>query len=97
MESDAQLIAAVELTVSAAARTLAISPDTVYRLIHGGHLPFRQVGLPSSRRPTYRLLADDVLDLLQRYERQHQSPAVPSRRKTTKRVTSGDLEFIRLT
>jgi excisionase family DNA binding protein len=97
MVSDAQSTDPVELTVSAAASTLSISPDTVYRLIHGGHLRYRQVGLPSSRRPTYRLLADDVLELLQRYERQHQSPEVPSQRKTTKRVTTGDLEFIWLT
>jgi len=96
MASAAQSTTPSELTVSAAATILGTSRHTVYRLIHDGFLSYRQVGLPISRRPTYRVLADEVSQLRQRYERKTTNLSVPHPRKITKHVTTDDLEFIRI-
>jgi excisionase family DNA binding protein len=94
MAPDAQ--SGAELTVSQAATMLGISRHTVYRLIREGVLCCRRVGLPSSRRPTYRVLADEVSTLQRRYERQTSQNANGSPRKALQRITTNDLKFIRL-
>ena len=95
MQPDAQSNGPDELQVGAAATILGTSRDTVYRLIHEGLLGYRCVGLPSSRRPTYRVLANDVYALREQHQRKQTER--PSRhRKSTKRVSTDDLRFIRL-
>jgi excisionase family DNA binding protein len=94
MAPDAQSDA--EVTVGEATQILGVSRDTVYRLIREGHLRCRKAGMPTSQRPTYRVLAEEVLQLRQRYERKTAPQFKPSQRKVTKRITANDLKFIRL-
>jgi excisionase family DNA binding protein len=95
MDCGPQSTKPAELTVCEAAKLLGVSRHSVYRYIRQGLLPRRHVGLPNSRRATYRLLADEVMDLRNAYER-HDCPEPTGRRKATKRITTADLEFIRL-
>jgi hypothetical protein len=94
--ADQQADANLETTVSGAASLLGVSRHTVYRLIGEGVLGCRNVGLPWSRRPSYRVLVDEVRRLRQPYERHTHGPATSGQRKATKRVSTAELEFIRM-
>lgn len=96
MSSATQSTTPAELTISAAAAILGSSRGTVYRLVHQGVLRYRLVGLPGSRRPTFRVLADEVNQLRHHYERRTTGHLKPQPRKTTKQSTTQELHYIRL-
>ena len=59
-----------EVSLAEAARILGIDPRTVKGLIQQGLLRARLAGLPTSKRPRYRIPEQDVLTLRNSYQRQ---------------------------
>lgn len=53
-----------ELSVAKAAELLSVSRFTIYRYIHEGLVSYRNVAVPGSKRPTYRLLEREIEELL---------------------------------
>ena len=85
-----------ELTPREAADVLGVSRHTVYRLIRDGALEARSAGLPNSRRPNYRILEREVIELRTSFTRQKRSHQRPGSRKAQKLITTNSLKYIRL-
>jgi hypothetical protein len=63
-----------EVTVRDAAGILGVDPKTVIGYITEGVLPARNIALPSSKRPVWRLKLGDVVELRTGYVRQEPAP-----------------------
>ena len=85
-----------ELNVAQAARILDVDRRTVKRLIAQGVLRARVSGLPTSKRPRYRIPETDVLGLRNTYDRAGDSETGQRWRKVTNRTSTNDLRHIQL-
>lgn len=91
--SDRQQLALVpEFSVAEAARVLDIDRRTVKGLIKSGVLRVRAAGVPSSRRPRYRIPQSDVLAFRNGYQAGDREARRPA--KTTKRNSTDQLKHI---
>jgi excisionase family DNA binding protein len=89
-----QLALVPEFSVAETANVLGVDRRTVKDLIKSGILRVRVAGVPSSRRPRYRIPQSDVLAFRNGYQtvdREARSPA-----KTTKRNSTDQLKHIHL-
>ena len=85
-----------ELTPGEAADLLGVSRHTVYRLIRNGALKVRSVGLPGSRRESYRVLEREVIEMRTTFTRQKHPNQRSKSRRVQKRTTTDSLKHIRL-
>ena len=83
-----------ELNLSEAAAVLGIDRRTVRKLIELGVLAARIASPPTSKRPRYRIPAEEVISLRNSYHRQacHRSP----RKQITRRRSKGNFTHIQL-
>jgi len=63
-----------ELSVAEAAAMMSVSRFTIYRYIRDGILSYRDIGLPGGGRPTYRLLQQEIENILAKRLRNNWQP-----------------------
>jgi len=84
-----------DLSLSEAAGILNMDRRTVKKLIEQAVLPARIAGPPTSKRPRYRIPAEEVLHLRNSYGR-HARPWGVERKKVTRRKSTDVLSHIKL-
>jgi len=94
MQDSSQPRLTPEVSLSEAARILAVDRRTVKALIQQGVLRARIAGLPNSQKPRYRLPKSEVLDLRNSYYVFSDSKKNQPSRKNTVRKSSSDLGHI---
>jgi hypothetical protein len=94
MQAAQQLPLVPEFSLVEAAQVLAIDRRTVKGLVQAGVLRARLAGLPSSRRPRYRIPQADVLALRNEYRSMNHQAHRPV--KITNRSSTGQLQHIHL-
>ena len=89
-----QLTFVPEFSLAEAARVLSIDRRTVKGLVTSGVLRARVAGLPSSRRPRYRIPQADVLAFRNEYQAASRGARLSG--KAAKRIPTDQLKHIHL-